>query len=757
MKIFKCILFSLLLISNHPIIGQSSVKVWQDSIALNVNNNINIALHQKIAEYYFESDYTKSIDELEKIVDIYRKDNQPQSQIETYQNISDIYLQNNERIKAVEYLNRALEIANDLQNDTIKGDLYKSLGYAYEQKGNYDKAIENYLASLTYKEKLLDKQGQASNYNSLGLIYYYQTNYTFALKNFKKALKLVKEIDFKFGIASILTNMANIYMERDNDKIDSINIAISYYEKSLEIDEAMDDKYSIASTLHNIGVSHTAKTTPLNQRIDQLKKKKISDTISPLKIDSLDRLIEDYQQSIDLEFDTALIYYFKSIDIKNDINDSVDMAITYLNISVIINKQKKYKEALDYLKIAKKISIDFKLIETLAQIYDEMSFVYANLKDYANAYDYKVSYDEVKDSLEKTNLNKSLAELQEKYETNKKEEEIEKNKLKIKQQTTIQYALIVFISLLVVLAFVILRGYRNKRRANKLLEEQKHQIEIQKDEIEEKNKDIMDSINYARRIQQAIMQPQEIINQIIPHNFILFKPRDVVSGDFYWIEQKNNKKFITAVDCTGHGVPGAFMSIVGANGLDKAVNDLSVYHPCEILDKLSLIVENSLRQKGKTTVKDGMDMSMLMFDEDSHMIEFAGANNPLYITRNKNEKLIINGKVKEPSLESDTHCLYEIKGDKQPIGAIENRQKFLNYTFEGLKGDRYFLFSDGFADQFGGPKNKKFMYKSFKRLLLNLCQQNILNTGELLDKTFEEWKGDNEQIDDICVIGVAKE
>ncbi len=481
--------------------GQSEddVKIWQDSLKLKLNNDQKIDLHQKIADYYYYEDYTKTVDELTKIIKIYKETKQLKKQVETYQNISDVYLSFNERIKAVESLNMAMDIANDLQNDTIKAGLYKSMGYAYEQKGNYDKAIENYLSSLSLYEKLSDKQGQASNYNSLGLIYYYQKNYTFALKNFKKALKLVEEIDFKFGIASILTNIANIYMERDADKIDSINIAIEYYEKTLKIDEEMDDKYSIASTLHNIGVSYSTKAIPISKLVNDLKEEKEklenTDTINQLKIDSINTKIEEYKNDISLEYDSALSYYFKSINIKVDINDSADMAVTYLNIGVIKDKQEEFKEALKNLEIGKKIASDYKLIETLVGIFDEMSFCYASLKDYPNAYNYKVNYDEVKDSLEKTNLNKSLAELQEKYETNKKEEEIEKNKLKIKQQTTIQSALIVFISLLVVLAFVILRGYRNKRRANKLLEEQKHQIEIQKDEIEEKNKDNMDSIN----------------------------------------------------------------------------------------------------------------------------------------------------------------------------------------------------------------------------------------------------------------------
>ncbi len=753
-KIFF-ILFTFITIRG---IGQSSVKPWQDSLALSLPDSVKIQLHKKIAGFYLDTDYLKSIKEYQTIIDIYKNRNDDKGQIEMYQKMSNIFLFNNQRNKAIDQLNTAIQIATEMNNDTIISELYKSLGYAYEQKSDYKNAITNYLTSLSYKEKLKDIQGQASNYNSIGLIYYYQKNYIQALDNFKKALKLVEQIDFKFGIASILTNIANIYMERDADKVDSINIAIDYYEKTLNIDREMDDKYSIASTLHNIGVSHDAKTAPIIKMIEKLNQQ--IDSLPPTiteKKDSLQKKIDDLKKMVDSERDSSLIYYFKSIDIKNEINDSVDLAISYLNIATVEDKQEKYEDALKHLEVAKLLAKRFDLIDQLTSIYNELSFAYAKLRKYKDAYEYKVSYDELKDSLAAQNLNKSLAELQEKYENDKKEKEIALQRSKIKQQTTFQTALIIFIFLLVVLAFVILRGYRNKRKANLLLEERNEQIEAQKNEIEAKNKDIMDSINYARRIQQAILPPPEVISQIFPHHFILFKPKDVVSGDFYWIEDKDGKRFASAVDCTGHGVPGAFMSIVGANGLNKAVDDLDIYHPGEILDKLSLIVEDSLRQKGKTTVRDGMDMSLIMMDKDTNTLEFAGANNPLYIIRKKGIPLIVNGEEKDPVMENDSHYLFEIKGEKQPIGALEDRHKFTNHVLSIEKGDRFFLFSDGFADQFGGPKNKKFMYKPFKRMLLSIVQQNISENGKLLDKTFEEWKGEYAQIDDVCVIGIANE
>lgn len=757
-KSITILLFTFIL---SQVLGQTStIKLWQDSLALpSLSDTTKIKLYKKIANAYLDTNYHKAIETYQKIVDIYNESDNDKEQIKTLQIISDIYLQNNNRNESIRQLERALSIAKNIDNDTIIGDLYKSLGYTCELKSDYENAIKYYLKSLTYKEKLNDIKGQASNYNSIGLIYYYQRNYQQSLDNLKKALKLVKKIDFKFGIASILTNIANIYMERDNNKVDSINIAIDYYRQALDIDHKIDDKYAIASTLHNIGVSHATKITSLSEKIDKLQFQKdtVPDTEKLLK-DSLNELIDQYKTTIDAEIDTTLSYFFKSIDIKKSIADSANLAITYLNIAALKNKpQKKFKEALQYLKLAKEIAKKFELNKLLVDIYNEMSFTYSNLNNYKKAYEYKVSYDELKDSLSAQDLNKTLAELQEKYENDKKEKEIALQRSKIKQQTTFQTALIIFILLLIILAFVVLRGYQNKRKANLLLEERNKQIELQKAEIEIKNKDIMDSINYARRIQQAILPPSEIISRIFPDYFILFKPKDIVSGDFYWIEKKKERRLATVVDCTGHGVPGAFMSIIGANSLNKTINDLRFYHPGDILNQVSILVEEILRQKGKTNIRDGMDMSLIMLDTEKQIAEFSGANNPLYIIRKKGHKMIVNGKEKLPVIENETHNLFEIKGDKQPIGAVENRQSFTNHVFTIEKGDRFYLFSDGYADQFGGPKNKKLKYKPFKQILLNISLQNIEENKTFLDKYFEEWKGQNSQIDDVCVMGIAYE
>lgn len=280
-----------------------------------------------------------------------------------------------------------------------------------------------------------------------------------------------------------------------------------------------------------------------------------------------------------------------------------------------------------------------------------------------------------------------------------------------------------------------------------------------------KNKDIIDSINYAKRIQDAILPSEEEFSQSLKNTFVLFNPKDIVSGDFYWMYNssviandegvKQSVKedeliFFAAADCTGHGVPGAFMSIVGHNLLDKIVGEYHLTSPAEILNYLNKGVSETLRQSAEqTNIKDGMDISLCVFNTQTKVLEFSGAYNPLYIISKHN----IEGA--EVNMENETGLkLYEVKADRFPIGNYTDEVKqFTNHSFKLHEGDTVYLFSDGFADQFGGTHGKKFRYKQFKELLLAINTQTMDEQKEVLQKTFTEWKGSLEQIDDVIIIG----
>ena len=266
---------------------------------------------------------------------------------------------------------------------------------------------------------------------------------------------------------------------------------------------------------------------------------------------------------------------------------------------------------------------------------------------------------------------------------------------------------------------------------------QKEEIELKTKELEILFKQVTDSIHYAKRIQEAILPPNNLVKQILPESFVLYKPKDIVSGDFYWIDKKKDWCYFAAVDCTGHGVPGAFMSIVGYNLLKDILKNTDSTQPSIIMDKMNDGVANTLHTNttsGKQT-KDGMDMTLCALNYNTLELQFSGAYNPLYIIRG-NE-------------------LIQYKADKFPVGMfIGEKQNFTNHSIQLQKGDSIYIFSDGYADQFGGPRGKKFMAGNFRQLLSDVSKLPIERQKTMLNQTIEEWRGNLEQVDDILIIGV---
>ncbi|PCI93759.1 MAG: hypothetical protein COB15_15780 [Flavobacteriales bacterium] len=303
-----------------------------------------------------------------------------------------------------------------------------------------------------------------------------------------------------------------------------------------------------------------------------------------------------------------------------------------------------------------------------------------------------------------------------------------------------------FFTICAIIFFTGVYSYLKIKAANKQILE-KNEI------IEEKNNNILDSINYAQKIQQAILPPIELLKEQFKDHFVLYQPKDIVSGDFYWLKEKGDKVLIAAVDCTGHGVPGAMVSVVGYTGLNRAINEFNLEQPGDILDKLNHLVVETLNQAKDNQVKDGMDIALCLLDKKENELIYSGANNPLYLIR-KGNTLIKKGEEIGPSHSIDDNFLFEIKADKQPIGLFEHRKDFTNHSIKLQEGDSIYIFSDGYQDQFGGPKGKKFRIKQFRELLFSLQNEPMQQQKEQLDITIKNWMGDLEQVDDICVIGI---
>ena len=345
----------------------------------------------------------------------------------------------------------------------------------------------------------------------------------------------------------------------------------------------------------------------------------------------------------------------------------------------------------------------------------------------------------------------SDAEIAKSGATQKFKDELEKNKLEFenqnfvaseekKKQTIILYSITCVTLLIAFLTFVVFRNLQKSKKANTIIAKQKNEVEIQKKMVEdqkhlvdEKQKEILDSISYAKRLQEAILPPQKFLDENLKSNFILYQPKDIVAGDFYWAEKINNFFFIAVADSTGHGVPGAMVSVVCSNALNRSVKEFQLHDTGKILDKTRELVIETFA-KSNSEVKDGMDISLLCIDQEKKIINWSGANNPLWYIQNKK--------------------LEQITANKQPIGSSENEFPFTQHSIPYISGTILYLFTDGYADQFGGPKGKKFKYKQLSELLFSIHEYPMEKQKEVVTETFENWKNDLEQVDDVCVVGI---
>jgi len=357
--------------------------------------------------------------------------------------------------------------------------------------------------------------------------------------------------------------------------------------------------------------------------------------------------------------------------------------------------------------------------------------------NYKKAYETMQKLFAAKDSVSSQQNAHFIKEMEKKYQTEKDSLELvnvnlklDKEKIKSERSQQSKERLILFFSviglLLVANAVYFFVRLKETKKTNKIIENQNFSLE-------QKNKEIHDSITYAKRIQEAILPSRYSLAENLVNSFVLFQPKDIVSGDFYWLEKAGNATYFAAADCTGHGVPGAMVSVVCANALSKALLEENITVTGELLDRVrELVIERF--ENSEEDVKDGMDISLCKLE--GNKLQWSGANNPLWIIRKG---------------ESEVE---EIKADKQAIGKTENPQLFTSHSIELKEGDSVYIFTDGYADQFGGERGKKLMYKPMKELLLSLQNKTLDEQKDALKVAFEKWKGDLEQVDDVCIIGV---
>jgi serine phosphatase RsbU (regulator of sigma subunit) len=601
------------------------------------------------------------------------------------------YLNNNNE-KTIFYTDQTIAFANKIHNIHFKGEALSLQGVVYKNKGDFKTAIEKHLLSLKIREQENDTTGRAIAYNDIGILYKTLKNFPKALECYRQSNRLLLQTGNKIGISFTYGNIGTIYSEMKNN-----DSALYYYNKAIAIAEEIHNRNALTTAYSNIGELYGKKG-------DAAK---------------------------------ALEYFKKSLEIDIENDDAYGMILSYTNVGNALKDLGKHQEALENYSKAKKLCIANEATPLLKDLYFAMAESYKHNKDFVNAFDYLSKYTVLNDSILTKETTQQMAELDTKYQSEKKDKELIRKDAEIVTQQAdaskkaIQRnAFVIGFILVICLAFFIFKGYRQKQKANE-------EITEQKEVIQEKNKEITDSIQYAKRIQKALLASESTLNNNLPEHFVLYKPKDIVSGDFYWAQNINDNFLICTADCTGHGVPGAFMSLLGISYLNEITRERHINNPAQVLDKLrsEIILNLNAEEGAEGSVNDGMDITLCNFKLKEMTVDFACANNPLWLIR--------NGK------------LMEFKPDKFPVGRHYGEPKpFTNQSFALLKGDLIYTLTDGYPDQFGGPAGKKFKYKALQELLLATSDLPLAAQRNLLDKRIEDWKGNLEQVDDILIIGI---
>lgn len=770
-----------------------------DSLANLINQEENVSKKIKycinLSNEYLTINLNKSDSILQEALLLAKANQKVTSIIRVNIQLGTVQLRKGDYITALDYYKSSLKDAEKINQDTLKATCYLNIASCMDYLSKLDSCKYYNELAIESANILKDTLLMAQANNNLGIAYYYMGVYDSSIRYYDVALKIYEELNHTGRIDVMFNNASNYYAKGN------LKQALKIYLESAEGYEELGNQYNKGLCLHNAGQLYVTidllddAETVLKEALDIFEK-----VDSKIYIAQSKMLIASVYETTERS-DEALALYLESYKAFNMLQDIPSLASITRAIGVLYTNKENYKEAEKYLKQSQEFGLESnnepELLKTyleygkvffylknynkalayyekseslilktkenrkLQEIYNAKYGAHKELGNYEKALFYHEMYAQQKDSLINQEKIKELAQLEETFKSKQKQSQIEQLEIDknlqheiIENQKAKQKLLYASLVLGCIVIVLIAFGLYSKNKTNKIIKKQKElveetneelnqtneeiaaqrdEIESQKNAVEEAHQEIKDSIIYAKRIQNAILPAPSVINENIPESFILYKPKDVVAGDFYWLEPGKNTVLFAVADCTGHGVPGAMVSVVCHNAMNRAVREFGLTEPGLILDKTCEIVVAEF-EKSEDDVKDGMDIALCSLSGNT--LQYAGAHNPLWIIRN-NEIL-------------------ETKADKQPIGKFENKTLFFTHNIELQKGDSIYIFSDGFADQFGGEKDKKFGSKRMKELLISIQDKTMSEQNEILNLTLTNWvnQGKDIQIDDVCVMGL---
>ena len=640
-----------------------------------------------------------------------------------------------------------------------KSDLLFNLSQVYREKGEVHVALEYIKDALKIDEMLGNKSNMSSSYNDLGILYYDLGLFENSLEYYLKSLELDKEMDNSQGIATSLINIGFLHSELKN-----YDDAIRCFKESRDIQLASNDSLGLITSYNNLsGVYYS--TNELDSSSAQLS---ISLPIA-LEVNNAPSIANIYSRKgrilQKLKSDSAMFYFQKALNLRSKVKDMDGLQASNYEIADFYLDKNQLNSALKYGEkaylIAKQLE-NPKLIKTSSKLLSNIHFRLGSYKkafqmlEINNKLEIEANNNENSRKLFKRHmdleykLKKENDSIRSQAEIDKHNLELDKQKL-IAEKSRIQkekseaiaskkgmYLIFAIIGLVLLGAgfLYLIKINRQKQRANEIIEEQKAIVEI-------KNREIVDSINYAKQLQKAILPSKLDLQNCLSEYFLMYKPKDIVAGDFYWMEKISEDEVLIAVaDCTGHGVPGAMVSVVCSNALTKAAIEERLQEPGEILNRAREIIIQQFGQNSNSQLRDGMDISLCRINTTNKTVSWAGAYNPLIVINSANQTMEI------------------LKADKMPVGGGQSMKPYSNHNLQLKEGDLLYMYSDGYADQFGGTstngKNtgKKYKSKRLHQLLRKIAPLSMKEQNDTLHDEFYSWKGELEQIDDVCVMGI---
>jgi serine phosphatase RsbU (regulator of sigma subunit) len=646
--------------------------------------------------------------------------------------IGKIYSKQKNYQVALEYFNKGEKVS--IENNYIFGQAlaFQYMAKLYSRMSSFDTSQVFYEKALTKFEGINRPENKIELMNDYAILYYHKGDYHKSIKICFKALNVNYQIKDQKLISRIYNNLGNCYYF-----LSDFNNALKFYTKAYEIEFKLSNKIGMANSLGNIGLIYyelgNYEASLNNHYLSYNLQVENSDTNEmAASLINLSMVYEKLNQP-----EKALKYTQESLKLRRLIKDDRRIALSLIRVATLTLELGNYSEAKALFEEAIKISERNNSKQYILEAHQGLSILFEKQGNYKEALkNYKI-YTSYKDSIYTQKNAEEIAEAQEKYESEKKQKALEIlkkdqliNQIYLEKNKTYLYITFFIIVSIIILLLLLYRQFKLKQKSNVLLASQNTLITAQK-------KEITDSINYASIIQRAILPLDKEFNRIFPNSFVTYLPKDIVSGDFYWCKQKENKKIIVVADCTGHGVPGAMMSMIGTNILNQAFNDLNNTSPGDFLQFLDKGISESLHQNdAEQTTKNSMDLSICIIDEKLKTISYGGSMNPIYLVRNK--------------------VLEIYKTDKLPIGYnfSNNHKVFNSYTINFQKGDRIYLFTDGIPDQFGGEKGKKLMSKNFQKMLIQIQEYEIFQQAGELNKLIRLWKGNYDQTDDMLLVGI---